>query len=341
VLAYESTAPGRSDLFLMAPDGSDVRQLTADPADDWAAAWSPDGTSIAFVSNRSGVHHLYVVGADGGDLRQLTSGPEADFDPDWSPDGTSVAFSSGRDSGFEIWTMAADGSDLRRLTDSDGVNFDPGWSPDGHSIAFVTDRDGDAEVYAMTAGGADERNLSRSPGTEDGWFGPNWSPDGSSVLYAVSGRLAAWQEPFVRQGFGAAGILIQSALLAGVALVGIRRTRLPFGSLTVLILVPTALMTIVSDQHRFIPGALVAGLVADIALALHPPGRSRRSDALVAFLVPALPVAAYVLTLAVTSGVGWTIHLWLGAIVLAGIAGLFLDELARAPRPGAGSPAAS
>jgi hypothetical protein len=268
--------------------------------------------------------------ATGDGVVQLTSGGSQDFDPDWSTDGSRIAFSSEREAGFEIWTMAADGSDLRRLTDSENSNFDPGWSPDGASIAFVSDRDGDGEVYLMGADGSNERNLSRSPGTDDGWYGPTWSADGRSILYTVVGRLPGWQEPFVRQGFGAAGVLIQAALLAGVALVGIRRSRLPFGSLTVLILVPTALMTVVSDQYRFIPAALVAGLVADVTLAIHPPGRSRRSDALLAFLIPALPFAGYFLTLALTTGVGWTIHLWLGAIVLAGIVGLFLDELARA-----------
>lgn len=59
-------------------------------------------------------------------------------------------------------------------------------------------------------------------------------------------------------------------------------------------------------------------------------GRSRWRDAAIAFAVPALFFGAYFATLAATAGVGWSIHLWLGAIVLAGVIGLLLDTLVHA-----------
>ena len=86
--------------------------------------------------------------------------------------------------------------------------------------------------------------------------------------------------------------------------------------------------TVLSDDYRFIPAAIVAGLLADLAARAWPPGRTRVGDAVVAFLVPALFFAAYFAAVAVTTGIGWSIHLWLGAIVIAGVIGLFLDELA-------------
>jgi hypothetical protein len=58
-------------------------------------------------------------------------------------------------------------------------------------------------------------------------------------------------------------------------------------------------------------------------------GRSRVGDAVIAFAVPALTYLAYFATLAATTGIGWTIHLWLGATLLAGIIGLALNELMR------------
>jgi hypothetical protein len=93
--------------------------------------------------------------------------------------------------------------------------------------------------------------------------------------------------------------------------------------------------TVLSDEYRFIPAALVAGLLADLAAWRWPPGRSRLGDAIVAFVIPAAFFGAYFLVMAVTGGIGWTIHLWLGAIFTAGVIGLFLDELSRGTRPAA------
>ncbi len=135
------------------------------------------------------------------------------------------------------------------------------------------------------------------------------------------------------EALGAASILIQATLLAGFALVALRRGSVPFGGLTVLVLVPTALMALVSDEYRFLPGALLAGLLADLLVRRFPYGSSRRTDAVIAFAIPAAFYAAYFVTLQLTGGIGWTIHLWLGAIVLAGVIGLVLDEALRGPPP--------
>ena len=55
----------------MRADGGGVRRLTAFHREDWSPAWSPDGRSIAFLSNREGVDRVYVVAADGTGLRAL------------------------------------------------------------------------------------------------------------------------------------------------------------------------------------------------------------------------------------------------------------------------------
>lgn len=134
------------------------------------------------------------------------------------------------------------------------------------------------------------------------------------------------------QALGAAGILIQAAWLAGFALFALRRGPLPFGALTLLVLAPTALMTLVSDDYRFLPGAFLAGLVADLLVRRLRFGSARRTDAVIAFAIPAGFYAAYFATVQLTGGIGWTVHLWLGAIVLAGIIGLALDEAMRGGR---------
>jgi Tol biopolymer transport system component len=333
-IAFHSDRSGSFDVYTMAADGSDVRPLTTEPSTDWGPAWSPDGTMIAFTSDRAGPGDIYSVRADGTDLIRLTQTSGADYDAAWSPDGTRIAFASeGADGDVEIVSMAAGGTDLRRLTDAEDSSFMPAWSPDGKSIAFTTNRDGDLEVYVMNTDGTNPRNLTRSFGIADGLAGPSWSPDGRSILYPSQGVAPYWQVDDVRQGFGAAGILIQAALLAGFVLVALRRGPLPFGALTLLLFAPTALMTIVSDEYRFLPGAFVAGLSADLLVRRLPYGSTRRTDAVIAFAIPAVFYAAYFATVQLTSGIGWTIHLWLGAIVIAGIIGVVLEVLMRMARP--------
>lgn len=330
-IAFHSDRAGSLDIYTMAADGSDVRRVTTEPSSDFGPSWSPDGKRIAFASDRDGATDIYGADADGTDVVQLTIGGGGD--PAWSPDGSRIAFSSaGADGDPDVFSMAADGSDVRRLTDAAGSSYLPAWSPDASSIAFATDRDGDLEVYVMRADGTDQRNLTRSAGIRDGWFGPSWSPDGRTILYPSQGEIPDQAAADSREALGAASILIQATLLAGFVLVALRRGSVPSGGLTVLILVPTALMALVGDGYRFLPGALVAGVLADVLVWRFPYGASRWTDAAIAFAIPAMYYAAYFVTLQLTGGIAWTIHLWLGAIVIAGVIGLVLDEALRGPR---------
>ncbi len=321
----------------MDADGSNVARLTNDPAEDWAAAWSPDGRFIAFTSNRDGDYHLFRMDADGSNVTQLTSGSATDYEPAYSPDGSRIAFTSNRDGHFAVWVATADGSGATALVSGDGDNYMPSWSADGSQVAFTSNRTGDFEVFVVSASGGEARNISQNPGADDGWDTLSWTPDGSAILYPSQGVTPSWRDSFVRQGFGAAGILIAATLLAGAVVFARRRGRLPFGAYTVLVAAPLIMATVLRDESRFIPAAIAAGLLADLVVRAWPPGRSRVGDALVAFLIPALFFALYFATVEVTAGLGWSIHLWIGAIVIAGIIGLFMDELGRRPAGEGGS----
>ena len=138
------------EIYVMnAADGSDVTRLTHNSASDGDPNWSPDGTKIAFDSDRddNGNRDIYVMNAaDGSDVTRLTDNPDFDQFPSWSPDGTKIAFASDRDStnngqNDAIYVMnAADGSGQTRLTNTDAFYSAPDWGinmspPNGISIA--------------------------------------------------------------------------------------------------------------------------------------------------------------------------------------------------------------
>ena len=120
----------------MDPTGSNVVRLTYDSAQDAQPAWSPDGTKIAFVSDRDGNADIYVMNADGSGPVNITKHAGADYAPAWSPDGTKIAFQSDRETDFAVWVMNADGSNPIRLTDPSTPAGAPSWSPDGTRIAY-------------------------------------------------------------------------------------------------------------------------------------------------------------------------------------------------------------
>lgn len=317
------------DLWLADADGTNLRPLTDDPAQDWNPAWSPDGTKVAFNTDRRGGFDIAILDVATGESTVLEDSGN-DHDPTWSPDGTALAFASDRAGDFELWAVTLDSRARRQLTDDPrGASFVPAWSPDGSTIVFTTNRDGDFEVYATRPDGTDQRNLSRSPGTDDGW-GLSWTPDGDAIIYPSTPPTPFWRAPFVRQGWGAAGILVHAALIAGFALVALRRGPLPKGALVILLAAPTLMMAPVVEQWRIVPGALVAGIVAEVLVRLVGFGETRARDVIVAFAVPAIWFAAYFTVIAATSGMGWSVTLWTGGIFLAGIVGVLINEVSRA-----------
>ena len=128
---------------------------------------------------------------------------------------------------------------------------------------------------------------------------------------------------------GAADILLQAGIMMGVILFAIRRWRLPFGSLTLLFTVNSAFMSVFNDHYAFIPFFAAVGLIADLLYQRLQP-TEQRLDALrgFAFTVPVITYLSYFAAVELIFGpITWTIHLWLGVTVMAGIEGLLLSYL--------------
>jgi Tol biopolymer transport system component len=173
-----------ADIYVMDADGAGVVRLTDAPGLDHFAAWSPDGSQIAFASNRDREpetgepnFEIYVMDADGSNPVRLTNAPGRDISPAWSPDGQRIAFSSERDGGIcDIYVMDADGSNPVNLTHYPSCDLAPSWSPDGQRIAFCSWRGG-LQIVAMDPDGSNQIQLTHGPNA--GW--PTWSPVAGST----------------------------------------------------------------------------------------------------------------------------------------------------------------
>jgi dipeptidyl aminopeptidase/acylaminoacyl peptidase/tetratricopeptide (TPR) repeat protein len=148
-------------------------QVTSGPFDDSEPAWSPDGQSIAFVSNRtlpdpdrSQDADVYVVAAREGEIpRRLETGPGTDASPSFSPDGRMVAYVAGCDL-KDLWYGASHlalapvgGGKPRPLTaELDRNVTSPRFSPDGRSVLFLLEDRGNRHLARVPAeGGSVER----------------------------------------------------------------------------------------------------------------------------------------------------------------------------------------
>ena len=115
-IAFGTGRDGNSEVYVMAADGANPRNLTRNPAQDAGAAWAPDGGRLTFFTTRDGNEELSLMNRDGSAPVNLTRNPDIVFESAWSPDGRQIAFYSSREGDFDIYVMRPDGSAVRRLT---------------------------------------------------------------------------------------------------------------------------------------------------------------------------------------------------------------------------------
>jgi TolB protein len=160
-----------ASLYTVRPDGSDLVRLTHTPSYDGDPTWAPNGSQIAFVSDRLGSSAVWIMNPDGSDQKRLSRSMEPDDRPSWSPDSTRIAFSHGPEAGSAIFVMDADGSNQHRLVPGEGR--EPTWSPDGRWVAFVSSRDGHPNIFAAAVDGSGLVQLTHDRAPK---FRPVWRP---------------------------------------------------------------------------------------------------------------------------------------------------------------------
>ena len=174
----------------MDADGTNLRNLTQHPALDGEPAWLPDGSQIAFSSNRDGDLNIYLMDADGGNIKQLTR-TKFSVSPRWSPDGKQIAFVAITDQGRQVYVMDADGT-KRWLVSQPRPNawmHLGGWSPDGKQILYKGSINGLVTNSFVIIATLDSRRRKvvkheRVPIPKMDLQSVSWSGDGRSILFA-------------------------------------------------------------------------------------------------------------------------------------------------------------
>jgi Tol biopolymer transport system component len=178
-----SSARGQEDLYVVRSDGTGLRQLTNDAANDRRPEWSPDGKRIAFYSTRAGEYDVWTIDPDGSNLRQITKSPGGVINSIWAPDGrrivTQRSLNLGRNLIVDVTRPWSEQS-VEPLPEMTGGPFVPfSWSPDGLLLAGT--RPGPPPgvvIYSF------QTRTYRQVAERGG--GPMWLNDNRRLLYAAS-----------------------------------------------------------------------------------------------------------------------------------------------------------
>ena len=180
------------DLFDISTSGRDgqgpapVRACTINSSrGDDTPRFSPDGSRIAFVSNRTGWEEIWIASRDCSNAWQLTYFQQLGVgSPRWSPDGESIVFDRHHEGNTDIFTIRADGTALRRLTTDGAIENMPSWSADGKWIYFGSYKTGISTIYRIPAGGGEVVQVTSGRGRE-----PIAAADGKSLYYTSGDRI--------------------------------------------------------------------------------------------------------------------------------------------------------
>ncbi|MGA7785328.1 MAG: prolyl oligopeptidase family serine peptidase, partial [Candidatus Acidiferrales bacterium] len=152
----------RLHIFIVDVATKNVRQLTDGEYYEHSIDWSPDGSEILFISDRSPNadqffnYDIFAVKPSDGSIRRITATENAEYYPRWSPDGKMIAYLAtkrgltDRETTMEdthVWLMNADGTDRHEFSTLDARQGPPQWSPDGSAIYFTGQERGSVQVY--------------------------------------------------------------------------------------------------------------------------------------------------------------------------------------------------
>jgi Tol biopolymer transport system component len=210
LLAFASAQNGNFDIYTMHADGTDLTNLTNNPASDTNPIWSPDGKRIAFMSDRTGLMQVYMMNADGSNVVLLTDGQEHQQinigSGAWSPDGSKIVYAQDalglRDWVWMLYMMDVDQQVVGPIAQSNSTYSSVTWSPDGKQIVFITDDSQDSNrqrIYAVGIDGNNRRDITKLLPTNERLsnLDYSWSRDGQSIFFIAQRHMDEGKDQWV------------------------------------------------------------------------------------------------------------------------------------------------
>ncbi len=202
----------RSQIWVANTDGSGARPFTTGPRADWCPRWSPDGSSLAFLSDRieDGKPQIFLLRREGGEARALTEAAGTLLDFKWSPDGKHLAFlmqdaetdeekkrAADKDDAIEfeqhpkfarVWILEVATRATRQVTQGKVHVWEFDWSRNGREfVLLVSDSPSEYEWYRtrlarVAASGGKPQTIFVPPSNKQLAM-PRWSPDGKRIAF--------------------------------------------------------------------------------------------------------------------------------------------------------------
>jgi TolB protein len=177
--------PSRTFQLIVADaDGENPRVVMQSNEPLMSPAWSPDGSSLAYVSFEDRLPSVFVQTLKTGERRRVSAHAGVNQAPAWSPDGKKLALTlSTRDGNLDVYVMDLATQALTRITDDPGIDTEPQWSKDGQSLYFTSDRAGGPQIYKVGIHPGDKPRRLTFQGSYNAR--PRLSPDESQMAFVT------------------------------------------------------------------------------------------------------------------------------------------------------------
>jgi TolB protein len=194
LIVFRGEVAGSGQLFTIAPDGTEQRQITNLAGDAFLPHWSPESNRIVFEFDPANVVandfcNIATINRNGGGLRilPLANGDQCEASPTFSADGHRIYYD-----GFDgvsreaIFSMDRNGNDRQLVSDCQGTGVtDPEVSPDGMMISFTCfSPEGDSALFDADIDGSGLRQL--TPFSDEVGNKSDWSPDSQRIMFITT-----------------------------------------------------------------------------------------------------------------------------------------------------------